>query len=400
MNTFLLIAGLLQAAGPGQGEVHFGLDAGAAAVTDVALMQLKPWYGNRFGQVEVGLQAPIRFDIAGGSLRERDWDEPSDFGRLLRFFRYSPVFQVGELASATLGNGTIVRRYHNNIDDDHRRTAARLMIDADRLQLDAFADNIFDDPIFAGRGGLAVNEFRVGFTFAADTGAPITVDGTADSAGNLRGKTDLRAMYGMDFRWIASDTPTFKGTVYGDFNALQNGNPGAHGGLLMEFPSGADMWITLRLEGMWFGDKYDWAVFDMGYLKDRWSLKWSLIEEYTTSFGARVGFDVNYRDAATFGLEYANTSNLERSDFSAWLRIPHRSVRLSGLWRRRFADPDELLVEVDEAIAAGSIGVKLGPFGWLDATMARMWRTSQLSTGNYVYEPFNEGSLILQMLFQ
>ena len=32
--------------------------------------------------------------------------------------------------------------------------------------------------------------------------------------------------------------------------------------------------------------------------------------------------------------------------------------------------------------------------------MARMWRTSQLSTGNYVYEPFNEGSLILQMLFQ
>jgi len=402
VNSLLLIAALLQVAGgsPAPSQMQAGLNAGAAAVADVALMVVRPWYGNRWGAAEVAVQAPIRFDIAAGAVRERDWDELSDLGRIIRFLRYTPWFEVGELNDATLGNGTIVRRYHNNIDDDHRRTSARLRIEADKIEADAFIDNIFNDPVIAGRGGLRLGEFAVGGTFATDTGAPVFVDGTADSAGNLKGDLGLRAMYGMDFRWIASDTATFKGTVYGDFNALQNGNPGAHGGLLMEFPTRDGVWITLRLEGMWFGDKYDWAVFDMGYLIDRWSLKWALIEEYTTSFGGRFGFNLDYQKALVLGVEYANTTDLSRSDLSVWLRVPHKAVRLSGLWRRRFADPDGLPIEVEQAMAAASVGVKLGPFGWLDGTVARMYRTTQLeTTGNYVYHPFNEASLVLQMLF-
>jgi hypothetical protein len=400
VNSLLLLAGLLQAAGTAAPVVsHAGLDAGAAVVADVPLMSLKGWFGASRGPLEAGLQAPIRFDIAGGSLRERDWDEISDLGRLVRFLRYTPWIEIGELNEATLGNGTIVRRYHNNIDDDHRRTAARLRINVDKFEVDGFIDHLLDDPIIAGRAGLVLGEFGVGGTFATDTGAPIFVDGTADGAGNLKGDTDLRAMYGIDFRWTASDTPTFKGTVYGDFNALQNGNPGAHGGLLMQFPTKDGLWMAVRLEGMWFGDRYDWAVFDMGYLIDRWSLKWARIEEYPSSFGGRFGFSLDYQQALVLGAEYANTTDLDRSDFSLWLRIPHKNVRLSGIWRRRFADPDALPVDVEQAMAAGSVGIKLGPFGWLDGTVARMYRTTEYSTGNSVYEPFNEASIILQMLF-
>ena len=60
----------------------------------------------------------------GGLIRKRDWDEPQDFARFIRFIRYGnkrdPVYAVaGQLWAASIGHGTLVSRYSNSLSLDH-----------------------------------------------------------------------------------------------------------------------------------------------------------------------------------------------------------------------------------------------------------------------------------------
>lgn len=79
-----------------------------------------------------GIQAPIRMRLVDkepknddllGFLRREDWDQPSDALRILRYAyagdpsKTGPYFVcAGELLKLTIGNGTILHRYHNGMD--------------------------------------------------------------------------------------------------------------------------------------------------------------------------------------------------------------------------------------------------------------------------------------------
>ena len=80
------------------------------------------------GPVGLGLALPLnllvypepninRDDIAyNGVLRKRDWDEPLDYFKLVRFIRYGhkrdPVYVLaGQMWGASIGHGTLVNRY-------------------------------------------------------------------------------------------------------------------------------------------------------------------------------------------------------------------------------------------------------------------------------------------------
>ena len=57
-------------------------------------------------------------------IREEDWDEPSDWARVLGFIQYGAlgdalIMRYGELTGVSLGHGSIVNRYFNTIDIDH-----------------------------------------------------------------------------------------------------------------------------------------------------------------------------------------------------------------------------------------------------------------------------------------
>lgn len=79
----------------------------------------------------VGLQLPLRFRIDRGEddtgdyggLRKEDWDQVSDFLRVLRFVyvgqrdKRGPYYvRGGELSQLGIGYGTIMYRYHNGLD--------------------------------------------------------------------------------------------------------------------------------------------------------------------------------------------------------------------------------------------------------------------------------------------
>lgn len=395
MSALLLIAALLQVPPVTQG----GIDLGAGVVQAEPVLLVRPFFGGDWDGFSMRLQGPLRIDIADLKLRERDWDETADFGRILGFVNFGDILTVGGLQDVTLGNGTIVRRFNPNVDDDHPRTGARLVLDGEKIHLDAFVDHLFSKPVVAGRFGLLLGPFDLGGTVAMDLAAPERIDGTMDGAGNLNAEIETRSVYGFDFAWTVADEPDFRAALTGDFNAIQKGNPGVHAGVRAEFQVEGDAWLTFLIEGMWFGKKYDWAIFDSGYLVDRYFLSWAQIAEYPSGFGGRFGMSLEYAEALSIGLEYANDSELTRSDFTAWAVIPHEYIRGRAFWRRRNGDPDNAALGFDRTLAAASGGINLANLGWLDGTIARVWRTAEDSNGTALYRPFSEVSVSLQLVF-
>lgn len=395
MLPLLLIAGMLQPSA----ITKTGIELGAGVVYDAPVLIARPFFGGDWDGFRILMQAPLRFEIADLRLRERDYDEVADFGRLLGFAEFGDTLYFGALNDVTLGNGTIVRRFNANVDDDHPRTGARLALDGEKIHLDAFADHLFSRPVVAGRFGLLLGPFDLGGTVAMDLAAPELIDGTMDTAGNLNAEVENRAVYGFDFAWTVSDTPTFRAALTGDFNAIQQGNPGVHAGVRAEFLMAPEAWLTFLIEGIWFGKKYDWAIFDTGYLIDRYFLSWAEIAEYPSGYGGRFGMSIEYADALSIGAEYANDAELTRSDFTAWAVVPHEYIRARAFWRKRKAGLKSDTLGFDRTLAAASGGLNLANLGWIEGTIARVWRTAEDSNGTALYRPFSEVSVTLNLAF-
>ena len=87
-----------------------------------------------------------------GQLRKADWDEPSDFAKLLRYFtiggQEQPFYlSVGRLFDQTLGHGTVVRNYNPNIDYNTTRVGATLDFSRSFLGLQAMANDLINPDV-------------------------------------------------------------------------------------------------------------------------------------------------------------------------------------------------------------------------------------------------------------
>ena len=132
----------------------------------------------------LGFNVPVRFRLydadpenqgdIGGLIRKEDWDELSDFFKVIRYAyigqrdKKGPYYvRVGELSSLTLGHGTIVNRYTNGLDIDTFRMGANVAVN-----IGAFGGEIavgdaarLEDPIIACSsiyGSSSRTDFRDG----------------------------------------------------------------------------------------------------------------------------------------------------------------------------------------------------------------------------------------------
>ena len=148
---------------PGGGRVGQG-----AAQIDLSLVGEDLFLALNFGFVYVrdkwaiAPRLPIRFRLLDKSpkdrsiLRKQDWDEASDWMRLLAYFRYghvgSPLYiRVGELTGVSLGHGTIVSRYYNNVNMDHYQGGIYTYFDQDLIGGEVIVDNILGPEMVATR---------------------------------------------------------------------------------------------------------------------------------------------------------------------------------------------------------------------------------------------------------
>lgn len=102
------------------------------------------------GRLKLGIEAPLNLEFfnlsdaadAGessggfenfGRLRKRDWDDPRDFVRILRYLQFGKkedklFVNVGRLYATTIGHGQAIRRYQANVDVD--RAIVGMEVDA------------------------------------------------------------------------------------------------------------------------------------------------------------------------------------------------------------------------------------------------------------------------------
>lgn len=154
-----------------KGELtHLGIDrlitkrsrilvsAGYNHIGKTEYLLVYPQVGFKISDLAVGLGVPLNVEIFSsayppdpepgknhiyqfqnvGSLRKADWDEPSDYARILTYLTWGRkedrfYLDIGQQHASSIGHGALVRRYNGNIDVNTFRSG---------LQLDAYNDYV------------------------------------------------------------------------------------------------------------------------------------------------------------------------------------------------------------------------------------------------------------------
>jgi hypothetical protein len=309
--TLLLFATTAQGLGPIPGEERFaglaekegknsaGAGLGFGKIGDDYFLQLVPRLDLNFGKVGLGINVPLQLEVYDdlGRFRREDWNEISDFLRVIRYVRYGHkrsddllYVRVGEIA-AELGHGTIMTRYLNNVDVDTFRLGSQLdvytkwggvetvvsdygtwagnspesMLMGARLYVKPYA---FVDP------DAYLNMFAVGLSAVSDLNAPRRLEGDLDDKGNFEVATAAPlTVYGVDLEAQVLRTDMVKLTPYTDLNFISNAGWGWHLGTLFEFrfPIGFELTIPVRLEYRRFASDYIPAYFSTFYEIERYA---------------------------------------------------------------------------------------------------------------------------------
>jgi len=316
---------------------HIGISSGPALIGRDLLLNVDPgfaYYGDMFA---VAMHVPMRLLAVGnlgdeaefGEMRVRreDWDEVSDFGKIIRFFSIGRkednfYLTLNSLRPATIGHGQILDKYQPNIDVD--RSMLGLIFDAYndyagfQFQMN---DVMWFDPDNVNKviGGLAfvkplslfsdhwfATSFSVGAEYLTDLRAPKCIKKSADGpcvkgSGYAAGFDPYTGEYYDDsfirtdsvtgLPYVEETTVTAAGLsveakvlkvgrfadvkLYGTYHQFLNegGGAGAAGGLLGRFNAGTK-WISafrIRTEYRNFGDGFQPAYFDSLYETEKYS---------------------------------------------------------------------------------------------------------------------------------
>jgi len=247
------------------------------------------------GKLSFGIQAPLRFRVIDEApeddsvLREEDWDEVSDYFKILRFAQWSKpgdVFyaRLGELNGATIGHGTIMRQYLNVVDIDHFQLGFDSEVNTAWGGGEVVLDNLADPDIFGIRlfarpwAFVDVESFATGWSigtsFIADFEAPdaievdeATMEPIVDDDNNMQFTTEVTPLWGIDSDFTVVDNDWVQLTPYTDFNLLFGDETGLgyHLGFDLLFFLPLESGIDLKLEYRFLGDHYAPQYIDSLY---------------------------------------------------------------------------------------------------------------------------------------
>lgn len=244
-----------------------GAEAGME-VFDGALGTLSAWLMMESAAVQAGLWLPLRMRASGegaGRLRTQDWDERSDWGRLLRFLDVRQErwrLHAGELRAATLGHGSIVRRYYNTLNYDTWHSGVSAQLDLGRAGAEALVDDVLAPGLVGVRAFARPDpgqRLTLAFTVAGDLRAPLAPAGE-----------QVRGYVGGDLQWQALRRAEWELAPYLDVaGQVRPGTSGAHvhAGLLWHAKLWGGQW-RLQAEGRW-SRASEPVPFDIFYLMQR-----------------------------------------------------------------------------------------------------------------------------------
>lgn len=273
---------------------------------DTHYLHLEPRIELLWTKFAFSIQAPMNFKIYDAKtgtddmwkLRSRDWDEPSDYTKIIRFIKYGRkddrvYLNITTLSSATLGHGTIMRRYVPNVDVDHKKLGIQFDVNHDYLGFQSTVSDVLGPPVFGVMpfirpfapfsDALLLSSLSIGFTFAADTDAPVKLhriylpnyrfafpNGKPyinEENNRLEYDSTFLYLWGIDAHIKIVRTKAVDIKPYVDYSTLKDGGWGFTGGILSRFAFGEGIrnFITLRTEGRAFRPNYEPSYFNTFY---------------------------------------------------------------------------------------------------------------------------------------
>ena len=342
---------------------HVGVSLGATNLDGDLFATVTPGAAFYLERLSFAVAAPINLLLleagsrkyGGLKIRRQDWDEISDYARVIRYLTIGRkeanlYFTVNALRPSTVGHGQLMKRYQGNVDIDRQLTG--VIFDAYNeyggVQLQA-NDLTFQNQII---GGLAfvkplsffmdselARAFSVGLEYMADFSAPRCVQRSetdttcVQGSGNVGGVDPVTGGF-LDSTFVRSDPDTGRFNVaestvhaiglsteakilkvgrtmdvklYGTFHDFLNsgGGNGATAGALGRFNLGST-WISafrLRTEYRNFGDGYLPSYFDSLYeiQKYGYNIRTNPYQVTPTKYQAVFGDPANGFQRQSFG---------------------------------------------------------------------------------------------------
>jgi hypothetical protein len=233
-----------------------------------------------------------------GQLREQDWDEPSDFAKVIRYVTLGGEEQefylnVSRLYGQSIGHGTVVRRYNPNLDYDTARLgvtfdAYRGMVGFESIINDVLAPDVVGglffvrpfDALFPEVTPLRSLSFGAQVTAGLDVPRSLGVEEglftpvagnpipALDGDGNLVPlDTATVVFFGVDVETKLLRTQNADMKLYFDVQQMQDHGRGYTLGSLWRFSFGqpAKMAMRVRAEGFVHDADYLPQFFDSVY---------------------------------------------------------------------------------------------------------------------------------------
>jgi len=302
-------------------------------------------------------EAPLAKEPSPGPVRT-DFDHLDDLGRYVRAVRYEGTttsWRLGELAGVRLGHGTLVDRYHNQIDPDRAPVGAFAAWDQDLWGGELLVDDVTAAGLAAGR--LFVRPLSgQSWTRSLTAGASLAVD-----------RREGLGLTGFDVAvqpWHSGGRAL---TLYGDVAAL--GLPGSwaadhglHAGLALALPGPAGEVVVSaevrRLRGAyrpgWFDTLYDVERVDRFSLHAGQGKLAASQSRPIDSPGAALAVDVRIPAGIQASAAF-DWSRAEGAGARLWLLAPDiAGLQLRALLVRRGVRALSDVLSLDGSLAAAS----------------------------------------------
>ena len=385
----------------------------------------------------VGVQVPLRFRVQDndpqqdGVFRKEEWDEVSDWTRVVRFISWGKegewlYVRLGVLEGTTLGHGTIVDRYMNVIDADHYQTGLQVEVDLDKGGGEFFLDNIIDPEIFGIRGFVRPFQLwdgapelsktvEVGLTLADDTHAPLYVNKDQDGFRETNEDGDLLTtesnafLIGVDLSWLWQPIDWYSFKPYTDLNFLtQTGGVGYHLGVANTFDIQQVVTGGLRVEYRVATADYSPGYINSWYDVERLDYRddptppppipgrpvervtkldfYSSLDEAGTDdarHGWHADLNINIMEVFTIWGLLEDMQGVDNTNLTIGISLPYIAGVRTQLYyaKRNFDDADEAF-DLDRGLLVADFRYKFwGPM-FVYATYSREWRLDQ-EAGQY-----------------
>ena len=247
------------------------------------------------GPVGLGLSLPLNFlvypqsginrdDIAyNGLIRKRDWDEPLDYFKFIRFIRYGhkrdPVYVLaGQLLGASIGHGTLVNRYANSLNLDHTKLGLALDINTTYFGFETLTDSVGNPALLGGRAyvrpfgdTLLLRGWAIGATVMTDRSAPrfyLTSAGAPtatlqqDPQGNPLVASDAVFAGGVDTEFEVLHNSIISLIPYVDLNRIAGAGNGLHAGVL------TDIYLPVPILEINLQARLEYRMMQAGYVPE------------------------------------------------------------------------------------------------------------------------------------